>query len=99
MFFVWQSLKEDMETAQADIEEVQETGEQLISMAGEPDRPEVKKNLDDLNANISSLNDEYEKRTQKLEDALVKATHFQDELMVSIYYIYINLGIRHRLQS
>ena len=34
-------------------------------------------------ASLAAISDQYNQRSQQLESALAKATHFQDELMVS----------------
>lgn len=77
-------MKEDIEASQADLEDVHEIGEQLMTMCGESERPEVQKNIDDLDNNMSSIADDFEKRSKNLEEALAKAITFQDDLMVKI---------------
>jgi hypothetical protein len=49
----------------------------------QPDRPEVEKNINDLQSNLGTVADKFEKRSKDLEVALTKAVHFQDELMVN----------------
>ena len=64
------------------MDEVKETGEQLMSLCGHAERPEVKKNIDDLDMSMGKLEEDCEKRSKTLDNALKKAVHFQDELMV-----------------
>lgn len=77
-----QALRDDIETSQYDLGEVHETGEQLLNMCGEPDRPEIQKNIDDLDNNMLSITAEFDKRSRTLEEALERSMLFQDELMV-----------------
>ena len=79
-------MKEEIEATSVDIDDVRLTGDQLIGLVGEPDKPEVQKNIDDLDSGLNKVTEEYEKRARTLEDALDKAVHFQDELMVSWQY-------------
>lgn len=78
-----QALKDDIDASQSDLEDVQAGGQQLMSLCGEPDRPEVQKTIDDADLNNELVNDQYVKRSKTLEEALSKAMTFQDELMVS----------------
>ena len=80
--YFWQALRENIEETQFDLGEVQQTGEQLMNLCGEPDRPEVQKNIDDLDTNLRTINSDFEKRSRSLEDALERSLQFQDELMV-----------------
>ena len=67
---------------QPDLDVVHETGEELIGMIGEPDKPEVEKNVDDLDGNWHDVTSHWTARQKLLDDALNKATSFQEELMV-----------------
>ena len=77
-----QALKEDIEASQADLEDVQQTGDMLMGLVGQAEQPEVQKTVEDTSANLAAISDQYNQRSQQLEHALAKATHFQDELMV-----------------
>ena len=78
-----QALKEDIEASQADLEDVQQTGDMLMDLVGQTEQPEVQKTMEDTSASLAAISDQYNQRSQLLESALAKATHFQDELMVS----------------
>ena len=73
-----QAFREDLVATQADLEDLQLTGDQLMTLVGEPERPEVRKNLEDTEATLTELNDKVEKRSKDLETALAKAVTFQD---------------------
>ena len=77
-----QSLKEELEQIQPGLDVVHETGEELVGLIGEPDKPEVEKNVDDMDSTWDTVNSELAKKNKELEEALNRATAFQDELMV-----------------
>ena len=81
-FSMLQAMRDDIESTQFDLEEVHQTGEQLMTLCGEPDKPEVQKNIDDLDSNILSITSDFDKRSRTLEDALERSMNFQDQLMV-----------------
>lgn len=53
-----------------------------MTMVGEPEQPEVQKNMEDASSQVEKVTEKYEQRARTLEAALEKAVHFQDELMV-----------------
>lgn len=57
-----------------------------MTMVGEPERPEVQKNMEDVSSQVSTVTEKFEERARTLEAALEKAVHFQDELMVRHLY-------------
>ena len=79
-------MRDDIEASQFDLDEVHQTGEQLMSLCGEPDRPEVQKNIDDLDNNLLTITGEFDKRSRTLEEALERSMYFQEELMVIFFY-------------
>ena len=80
-----QALREDLEAAQAEVDLVHETGEELVGLIGEPDKPEVEKNVEDVDNNWGDVNSQWADRQKELDDALRRATQFHDELMVRLY--------------
>ena len=80
-------MRDDIEASQFDLDEVHQTGEQLMSLCGEPDRPEVQKNIDDLDNSLLTITGEFDKRSRTLEEALERSMYFQEELMVSFSFI------------
>ena len=77
---------EDVKHTEGEIEQVHETGAQLLSLIGAPDKPEVEKNIDDLDLTWTTLKSQSAKRQKQLDDAMRKATCFQEDLMVRPYY-------------
>lgn len=72
-----------------------------MSLCGEPDRPEVQKNIDDLDNNLLTITGEFDKRSRTLEEALERSMYFQEELMVSLGNIpdSIHLGLVLQIQT
>ncbi len=61
--------------------QVHEMGEELVGLIGDPDRPEVEKNVDDLEASWTAAQSAWADRQKSLDEALRKATRFQAELI------------------
>ncbi|KAH9493139.1 hypothetical protein Btru_022452 [Bulinus truncatus] len=59
-----EAFREDLIASQADLEDLQQTGDQLISLVGDPERPEVKKNLDDTEITLNAISEKVEKRSK-----------------------------------
>jgi len=76
-------MKDDLELLSAEKDHLQEVGEELIALIGEPDKPEVERSVQDMDAAFKAVNDACEARRQVLENALQRATCFHDDLMVS----------------
>ena len=77
---------EDVKTTEVEIEQVHETATELLSLIGEPDKPEVEKNVDDLDLTWATLKSQSAKQRKQLDDAMRKATCFQEDLMVGRCY-------------
>lgn len=55
-----------------------------MSLCGEPDKPEVKKHMEDLDSAWDNVTALYARREENLIDAMEKAMEFHDTLQVSI---------------
>ncbi len=71
-----------MSAIQPDLSQVHEAGEQLLELVGAPEKPEVETNVEEVDTTWGQLNVAWTERQRKLDEALHKATSFQDELMV-----------------
>jgi hypothetical protein len=60
-----------------------------MSLCGEPDKPEVKKHIEDLDSAWDNITALYAKREENLIDAMEKAMEFHETLQV----IRINLSV------
>lgn len=60
-----------------------------MQLCGEPDKPEVKKHIEDLDSAWENVTSLYAKREQNLLDAMEKAMNFHDILGVSYTFVII----------
>ncbi len=67
--------------------QIREIGEELVALIGETDKPEVEKNLDDLETTWKSAQSQWAERQRHLDDALRKATRFQNELICMLEWL------------
>ena len=73
-------IKSDMDRTKPQVESCKKTGKSLMKICGEPEKPEVRKNIEDLDnawENVTSL---YARREQNLIDAMDKAMNFHDKM-------------------
>jgi dystonin len=74
-------VREDIEASKADIDQTRYIGDGLMQLCGEPEKPEVSKNMDELDTNFDNVQTHWIERQKQLDEALRKATEFQTELM------------------
>lgn len=67
-----------------EVEQCRATGQELMSLCGEPDKPEVKKHMEDLDSAWDNITALYARREENLIDAMEKAMEFHDTLQVFI---------------
>lgn len=58
-----------------------------MSLCGEPDKPEVKKHIEDLDSAWDNVTALYAKREENLIDAMEKAMEFHETLQVMIMIV------------
>jgi len=61
-----------------------ETGAQLVALIGDVDKPEVERNVGEVDNTWQALSDGWTTRQKTLDDALETANSFQDELKVCL---------------
>ena len=79
-----QALREELEHAHPEMDSLHEGGEELIDLIGEPDKPEVEKNVEDVEHTWDDVTNKCDTRQQRLDDALRKATAFHEQLLVCL---------------
>ncbi|BET00336.1 Growth-Arrest-Specific Protein 2 Domain [Nesidiocoris tenuis] len=62
------------------VEEVRKTGAKLMSLVGDPEKPEVRKNIEDLDSAWDTVTSLFAKRRENLIDAMERAMEFHDML-------------------
>ncbi|XP_038656560.1 dystonin isoform X2 [Scyliorhinus canicula] len=75
-----ETIKEEVDGLQEELEIVQNLGAELTSACGEPDKPVVKKNIDELNCTWDNLNKAWKERIDRLDEAMQETVQFQDAL-------------------
>ncbi|XP_060895593.1 dystonin [Labrus mixtus] len=75
-----EGFKEEIDGLQEELEVVQNQGAELMTACGEPDKPVIKKSLDEVNSAWEYLNKTWKERVEGLEEAMQAAVQFQDGL-------------------
>lgn len=77
---ILQAIKEDIDAVKQDVDMTKQLGQDLMTHCSDSNKPEVQKNVDELNNSWENLNDAFKDRHQKLDDADEAAQAFQDGL-------------------
>lgn len=75
-----QEIRHEIDQTKPEVEEVRRTGSNLMQLCGEPDKPEVKKHIEDLDHAWDNITALYAKREENLIDAMEKAMEFHETL-------------------
>ncbi|KAM4834550.1 dystonin isoform 5-T5 [Thomomys bottae] len=87
-----EAIREEVDGLQEELTMVTSLGSELIAACGEPDKPIVKKSLDELNSAWDSLNKAWKDRIDKLEEAMQTAVQYQDGLQAVFDWVDIAGG-------
>ncbi|XP_067121200.1 microtubule-actin cross-linking factor 1-like isoform X10 [Centruroides vittatus] len=77
---VLQEIKQEIGQTKPEVDHCRQAGQDLMQLCGEPDKPEVKKHIEDLDSAWENVTTLYAKREQNLIDAMEKAMNFHDTL-------------------
>ncbi|XP_033916277.1 dystonin isoform X3 [Melopsittacus undulatus] len=75
-----ETVKEEIDGLQEELEAVVNLGSELRAACGEPDKPIVNKSIDELNSAWDALNKAWKERVDKLDEAMQAAVQYQDGL-------------------
>ncbi|XP_067390080.1 microtubule-actin cross-linking factor 1 isoform X14 [Emydura macquarii macquarii] len=75
-----ETIKEETDGLHEELEFIRMLGADLIIACGEPEKPEVKKSIDEMNNAWENLNKTWKERLEKLEEAMQSAVQYQDTL-------------------
>ncbi|XP_038939484.1 dystonin isoform X27 [Rattus norvegicus] len=75
-----EAIREEIDGLQEELDMVITLGSELIAACGEPDKPIVKKSIDELNSAWDSLNKAWKDRIDRLGEAMQAAVQYQDGL-------------------
>uniref|UniRef100_A0A2K6TPU8 Dystonin n=1 Tax=Saimiri boliviensis boliviensis TaxID=39432 RepID=A0A2K6TPU8_SAIBB len=87
-----EAIREEIDGLQEELDIVINLGSELIAACGEPDKPIVKKSIDELNSAWDSLNKAWKDRIDKLEEAMQAAVQYQDGLQAVFDWVDIAGG-------
>ncbi|KAF4105424.1 hypothetical protein G5714_013086 [Onychostoma macrolepis] len=73
-------FREEIDGLQEELNVVQNLGAELMTACGEPDKPVIKKSIDEVNSAWETLNKTWKERVETLEEAMQAAVQFQDSL-------------------
>ncbi|XP_029305110.1 LOW QUALITY PROTEIN: dystonin [Cottoperca gobio] len=75
-----EGFKEEIDGLLEELEVVQNQGAEFMTACGEPDKPVIKKSLDEVNSAWENLNKTWKERVERLDEAMQAAVQFQDGL-------------------
>ncbi|KAG5831045.1 hypothetical protein ANANG_G00299720 [Anguilla anguilla] len=75
-----ENFKEEIDGLQYELDVVQNLGAELMASCGEPDKPVIKKSIDEVNSAWETLDKTWKERVDRLEEAMQTAVQFQDGL-------------------
>lgn len=81
-----QEIRQEIDQTKPEVDQVRTSGQKLMQLCGEPDKPEVKKHIEDLDNAWDNITALYAKREENLIDAMEKAMEFHETLAVSVIY-------------
>lgn len=75
-----QEIRQEIDQTKPDVEQVRVSGKELMHLCGEPDKPEVRKHMEDLDQAWDNVTALYARREENLIDAMEKAMEFHETL-------------------
>lgn len=81
-----QEIRHEIDQTKPEVEQVRASGQTLMQLCGEPDKPEVKKHMEDLDNAWDNITALYAKREENLIDAMEKAMEFHETLQVNTLF-------------
>ncbi|XP_076629243.1 dystonin-like protein short stop isoform X6 [Colletes latitarsis] len=75
-----QEIRHEIDQTKPDVEQVRVSGHELMGLCGEPDKPEVRKHIEDLEQTWDNVTALYARREENLIDAMEKAMEFHETL-------------------
>ncbi|XP_044737986.1 dystonin isoform X15 [Chrysoperla carnea] len=82
-----QEIRQEIDQTKPEVDSVRESGRILMKLVGEPDKPEVKKHIEDLDSAWHNITALYAKREENLIDAMEKAMEFHETLQNLVEFL------------
>lgn len=80
-------IKRGIDNTKPAVEKCRQTGKDLIKAVGEPEKPELKRHIDDLDHAWDNITSLYAKREKNLLDAMEKAMEYHDMLQSIVEFL------------
>ena len=87
-------IKKDIDKTKPEVGQVRQAGQNLMKICGEQDKPEIKKNIEDLDSAWDNITALFAKREENLIDAMEKAMEFHETLQVGCTAAYFCIFFR-----
>jgi len=84
---VLQDIKKDIEKVKPDVSQCRQSGQNLMKICGDQDKPEIKKNIADLDSAWDNITALFAKREENLIDAMEKAMEFHETLEALLRFL------------
>ncbi|KAK9887502.1 hypothetical protein WA026_023054 [Henosepilachna vigintioctopunctata] len=75
-----QEIRQEIDQTKPEVDQVRSSGQKLMKLCGEPEKPEVKKHIEDLDHAWDNITALYARREENLIDAMEKAMEFHETL-------------------
>ncbi|KZC14108.1 Dystonin [Dufourea novaeangliae] len=82
-----QEIRHEIDQTKPDVEQVRASGHELMGLCGEPDKPEVRKHIEDLDQAWDNVTALYARREENLIDAMEKAMEFHETLQNLVEFL------------
>ncbi|ODN01709.1 Dystonin [Orchesella cincta] len=80
-------IKKDIEKTKPEVNHCRQSGQHLMKIVGDQDKPEIKKNIEDLDSAWDNITALFAKREENLIDAMEKAMEFHDTLQQLLRFL------------
>merc|ERR1719186_486731 len=80
-------IKRGIDGTKPTVDKCRQTGTDLMNMVGDPDKPELRRHLEDLDNAWGNITSMYAKREENLLDAMEKAMEFHDMLQSLLEFL------------
>ncbi|XP_054274796.1 dystonin isoform X14 [Macrosteles quadrilineatus] len=82
-----QEIRAEIDQTKPEVEQCRATGQSLMKICGEPDKPEVKKHIEDLDSAWDNVTALFAKREENLIHAMEKAMEFHETLQELLEFL------------
>ena len=81
------NIKKGIDSTKPSVDRCKETGKKLLNAVGDPEKPELRRHIDDLDGAWNNITGLYAKREKSLLDAMERAMEFHDMLQKILEFL------------